>query len=155
MNSRKLAILSVFLALVFIQATPVSAHPPGPMTLDYDFSSQIFTVQITHSVTDVNSHFIAQVRIEKNSVEVLTRTYSSQNTTSGFSATYAIAAEHGDVLSVRADCSISGTTIGDISLIDPSVPTTTASGLPMEMIIAVAIIAIGAVAVVFALMRRR
>ncbi|MFW9841530.1 MAG: hypothetical protein ACFFES_11605 [Candidatus Thorarchaeota archaeon] len=156
MNKKSLTMLGILFAMVFIQAAPVSAHPPGPMTLDYDFGTQTLSVDIVHAVTDVNTHHVAQIRIEKNSVEVLTKTYSTQNTTSGFSATYVIPAVHGDVLSVRADCSISGTGIGDISLIDPTAPTTPPdSGLPTEMIIAVAIVAIGVVAVVFAFIRRR
>ncbi|MFW9794766.1 MAG: hypothetical protein ACFFEE_10715, partial [Candidatus Thorarchaeota archaeon] len=155
MNRTRITFLSIFLVLIFLQAASVNAHPPGPMTLDYDFDTQILSIDITHVVDDVNTHHIAQVRIEKNSVEVLTRTYSTQNTTSGFSATFALPAAHGDVFSVRADCSISGNVIGDVNVQDPSITTPIGTPMDMTMIVAVAIVAIGVIAVVFAFMKRR
>lgn len=146
--------------MLLIQVAPATAHTPGPMTLDYSFSNQILTVTISHSVTDVNTHYIIQVVVEKNSVQVLTKDYTSQNTTSAFSATYAISAVHGDVLSVTAVCSVSGQATDEVTVVDPAVTTTTTpsgGGTSMEMalIIAVAIIVIGVVAAIFAFMRRR
>ncbi len=162
MVRKKVLILGVFfISLMLTQAIQVSAHTPGPMTLDYDFSTQVLTVQVTHSVTDVNSHYIIQVVIEKNSVEVLTRDYTSQNTTAGFSATYNIAAVDGDVLSVTAICSISGQVTDDITVSDPSATTTTTqtnggvTPIDMTLIIAVAIVALGAVLVILTILKRR
>jgi hypothetical protein len=161
MNRRKLLILGLFLAMMFIHVAPVNAHTPGPMTLDYDFGTQVLSVTISHSVADVNTHYIIQVVVEKNSVEVLTKDYTNQNTTSTFSATYALPATHGDVLSVTAICSVSGQATDEVTVVDPAVTTTTTpppnGGTPMDMtlIIAGAVITIGVIAVVFAVMRRR
>jgi hypothetical protein len=71
-------------------------------------------------------------------------------------------AVHGDILSVTATCSISGLTSDDVTVVDPSVTTTTTTsppngGTPLDMtlIIAVAVVAIGIIAIVFAFIRRR
>jgi hypothetical protein len=129
------------------------------MTLSYDFASQILTVDVVHDTVDVNSHYIQQVVILKNSASYLTRDYTSQNSTAGFTATYSVTAVHGDVISTTAHCIISGSIADDITVIDPAITTTTPpnGGTPVDMtlIIAVAIVVIGIIAVVFALLRRR
>jgi len=154
-----LAVFSFLAIMILVQGTPVNAHTPGPMNLSYDFASQILTVDVTHSVADVNTHYIVTVTIDKNSVEVLSKSYTSQNTTSGFSANYLVPAVDGDVLEVNAVCFISGQTTDDITVSDPSVTTTPTDGggTPMDttLLIAVAVIVIGIIAVVFALMKRR
>ncbi|MFX1607108.1 MAG: hypothetical protein ACFFDD_14535 [Promethearchaeota archaeon] len=157
MNRRGLFVLGTFMALLVIQAVPVSAHTPGPMTLDYNFGTQVLSVQVTHSVTDVNTHYIYQVVVEKNSVVVLTRDYTTQNTTSGLSATYSIAGAHGDVLRVTAKCIISGQASDQITVVDPTATPINGGGtwLDMTLIIAVAVVAIGVIGIVFAFVRRR
>lgn len=150
-----------FLAImIFIQGTPVNAHTPGPMNLSYDFASQELTIVVTHNVPDVNSHYIIQVNVERNSVDFLTRDYTSQNTTSQMSAIYSIPAVHGDVLEVTAICSVSGSVTNQITVVDPeNTDTIPTIGVPppldMVLIITVAIVAIGVVMVIFALLRRR
>jgi hypothetical protein len=163
MKREKLLFLMSFLAiLILIQASPVAAHPPSSMNLSYDFASQVLTVDVSHSVSDVNSHYIYEVVVEKNSVDVLTRDYTTQNSTSGMSATYNIAADHGDVLSVTAKCSQSGQMTDEVTVVDPentdTSPTPTNGDGPWmdtTLLIAVAVVVIGVVAVVFALIRRR
>jgi hypothetical protein len=158
MNRRRLTILSLFLTLVFIQAAPVSAHNPTSINLIYDFAGQDLFVEVFHSVSDTTSHRIAQVIIEKNSVEIIRRDYTRQNSTGTFEAFYVIPAVHGDVLKVTAICSISGQIVGLETVIDPANTDTTPTGttpLDMTLIIAVAVVVIGIIAVVFALIRRR
>lgn len=162
MMMKRIALLaiSILAVMILIQGTPVYAHSPGPMTLSYDFTNQELTIVVTHSVPDVNSHYIIQVNIDKNSVDYLTRDYTSQNTTSQMSAIYSISAVHGDVLSVQAICSVSGSVSGQTTVIDPANTDTTPTnggGTPMDttLLIGVAIIAIGVVAVIFALLKRR
>lgn len=155
-----LIVFSFLAIMILVQGTPVNAHTPGPMNLSYDFTSQELTVTVTHDVADVNTHYIIQVIVEKNSVEYLTRDYTSQNTTSGMSAIYSVTAVHGDVLSVRAICSVSGQVTGQTTVVDPANTDTTPTnggGTPMDLtlIIAVAVVAIGVVLLIFALLRRR
>ena len=150
-----------FLAImIFNQGLPVNAHNPSSMNLSYDFANQELTIVVTHSVPDVNSHYIIQVNIDKNSADFLTRDYTSQNTTSQMSAIYSILAVHGDVLNVQAICSVSGSITRQITVVDPANTDTTPTnggGTPMDMtlIIAVAVVAIGIAMVIFALLRRR
>ena len=161
MSRSSLVSIVVFLTvLMLFQFTPVSAHNPTSVDLSYDFESQELTVDVAHSTTDINSHYIYQVEVQKNSVVVLTREYTTQNTTSGMSATYHVAAIHGDVLSVTARCTLAGIRTSQITVVDPDNTETTPTNngepqMAMPILIAVAIVAIGAVAVVFAFMRRR
>ncbi|MFW9975192.1 MAG: hypothetical protein ACFFDQ_08010 [Candidatus Thorarchaeota archaeon] len=155
-----LLVFSVLSIIVLIRGTPVNAHTPGPISLSYDFESQELTVQVTHNVEDVNAHYIYQIVVEKNSVVVLTRDYTTQNTTSGMSASYEITAAHGDILRVTAKCIVSGQASNQITVIDPdSTETITTNGgellISPTMIIAVTVIALGAVAVIVMFLRRR
>ncbi len=155
-----LLLFSFLAIMILIQGAPVNAHTPGTMTLSYDYASQVLTVGVSHSVTDVNTHYIYQVVVEKNSVEVLTRDYTTQNTTSGMSATYAITATHDDVLRVTAKCIISGQVTNQVTVVDPENTDTTPTnggGTPIDtaLLIGIAIVAIGVVAAIFALMKRR
>ncbi len=159
-RSMSLIVLTILGIMILVQGTPVSAHTPGAMTLSYDFANQELTIVVSHSVTDVNSHYIIQVNIDKNSVDYLTRDYTSQNTTSQMSAIYGVSAVHGDVLSVQAICSVSGSISRQITVVDPDNTETTPTnggGTPMDttLLIGVAIVVIGVVAVIFALIRRR
>jgi hypothetical protein len=170
MNRKKLAIFGVFLALMFIQASPVNAHTPSNIVVVYDFPTQELSVTVTHGVTDVNTHYIAQIVVEKNSVQVDSEAYTSQESTTGMSETFSISAVDGDTFRVTATCSISGNIVGMHVVSDPSATETTTTttspdttttpsngGTPMDMTltIAVVVVAIGVVAVVFVFIRRR
>ncbi len=155
-----LLVFSILSIIILIQGTTVNAHTPGPISLSYDFESHELEVQITHNVENVNTHYIYQIIVEKNSVVVLTRDYTTQNTTSGMSASYEIAAAHGDILRVTAKCIVSGQASNQITVIDPdSTETITTNGGELlfspTMLIAVTVIALGAVAVIVMFLRRR
>lgn len=160
MRRKSLVIFALLAIMILVRGTPVNANSPSSMNLSYDFSSQVLTIDVSHSVSDVNSHYIYQVVVEKNSVEVLTRDYTTQNSTSGMSATYNIAAAHGDVLSVTAKCIQSGQITREITVVDPeNTDTTPTNGggdwMNMTVLIAVAVVVIGILAVVFLFLRRR
>lgn len=161
MGKRNLYLVGLIFALtIFVLPAAVKAHTPGPVTLTYDFASQELTVVVSHSVPDVNSHYIIQVNVDKNSADFLTRDYTSQNTTSQFSAVYSIPAVHGDVLSVQAICSVSGSATNQVTVIDPAhTDTTTTDGgitpIDTTLIIAVVIVVIGIAGVIVAILKRR
>ena len=165
MNKKKLSFLSIlFLSVLFLQAAPVNAHTPASIILDYDFGTQVLTVQVSHSVTDPNSHFIIQIVVEKNSVEFITRDFTSQPSTSGITETFDVPAVEGDVLRVTASCNFVGDAVDSFTVSESSTTTTTTDTttpppnggtIDMTLIIAVAVVAIGIIAVVFALIRRR
>jgi len=126
MNKKRLSYLSIlFLSLLFLQAAPVNAHTPGSVTLDYDFGTQVLTVQVAHGVSNVDTHYIIQIIVEKNSVEFTTRDYTTQDTTVGMSDTFDVPAVHGDVISVRAFCNGIGDRTASVTVSDPSATTTT------------------------------
>ncbi|MHA1576133.1 MAG: hypothetical protein ACTSU3_02110, partial [Candidatus Thorarchaeota archaeon] len=116
----------LFVSLLISQAAPVRAHTPGPITVEYDFDTQVLTVEVTHSVSDVNTHYIIQIVVEKNSVEFTTRDYTSQQSTTGMSDTFDVPAVDGDQLRVTASCSISGQIVGTVTVTESTTtPTTT------------------------------
>ncbi len=102
-----LGALTVISLLAFIPV-PTRAHTPSNMTLSYDYDNQILTVTVIHSVADVNTHYIEQIIINKNSQFVMDRNYTSQASTSSMSDTFNVAAADDDILQVTAICSISG-----------------------------------------------
>ena len=131
MNTKKLSYLSIlFLSLLFLQASPVNAHAPSSVTLDYDFGTQVLTVEVDHGVGDVNTHYIIQIVVEKNSVEFTTRDYTVQDTTSGMSDTFDVPAVDGDVLRVIATCNAIGEHVNTIAVSDPSITITTTTTGP-------------------------
>jgi hypothetical protein len=161
------------------QVSVADAHSPGPMVLDYDAETDVLTVTVTHSTADVNSHYIYEIVIEKNSVQVDIQTYSSQSDSTQIVETFTIDAVDGDVLEATAKCSVSGQITEDITVEIPSTTTssttdtstdtttstssttTTSNGggttdpSMMPLLIATAIIAIGIVLVIVVLVKRR
>ncbi len=127
MVRKKTALLCVIFVslLVVLKAAPVSAHAPGSVTLDYDFDTQVLTVQVAHSVANVNTHYIIQIIVLKNSIEFTTRAYSFQDSTSGMSDTFDVPAVDGDVLRVTAICNGFGEWVSTVTVSDPSITTTT------------------------------
>jgi hypothetical protein len=101
------------------------AHSPSNIILDYNFSTQTLDVTITHSVSDVNSHYINEIKIWINDVEDQTETYTSQSSTSDHQDSFTVTAAHDDVIKVRATCSISGSFTDEITVSDPAIPEDT------------------------------
>jgi hypothetical protein len=151
-----LAILSFLTIAILVQGIPVSAHNPSANSISYHYINQQLSVTFNHDVTDVNTHYIHQVVVEVNSVVVLTRDYTSQNTTSSMSAVYNMTLVDGDNIRVTAKCVISGQYTQELELTTFN-PTSTNTGTPIDstLIIGIAIVVIGVVAVVVALVRRR
>ena len=129
MRRRKgLVLLTLMIALVYtLQISIVDAHTPGPMTLEYDADSDILTVTVIHVTADVNSHYIYEIVIEKNSVQVDVQTYTDQSDSSQVVETFTIAAIDGDVLAAIAKCSVSGQVTNQITVMDSTTTATTTS----------------------------
>ena len=126
MNTKELSYLSIlFLSLLFLQAAPVNAHTPASINLDYNFGTQILTVEVSHGVTDPNSHFVIRIVVEKNSMEFTTRDFTSQPLTSGTTETFDVPTVDGDVLRVTASCNFVGDAVNSITVSDTSTTATT------------------------------
>ena len=141
----------------------MNAHAPSSVTLDYDFGTQVLSVEVAHGVSDADTHYIIQIVVEKNSVEFTTRDYTVQDTTSGMSDTFDVPAVDGDVLRVIATCNAIGEHVNTIAVSDPSITittTTTGKTSPAGMdtttvAIIAAIIGIGIIFLVVASVKRR
>ena len=157
------------------QISVADAHTPGPMTLDYNASTEILTVTVTHVTADVNTHYIYEIVIEKNSVQVDIQTYTSQSSASQVVETFTVTAVDGDVLEATAKCSVSGQVSNQITVtgsattsssttITSSTTTTSSTTAPtsgpfdyttMILLIGGTIVALGIVMVVMIIIKRR
>ena len=153
MNRRNSLILTglIFIFILGFQAGLAAAHTPGPMTLEYNEATDILTVSVTHVTDSPTTHYIYEIVVEKNSVQVDSQTYTSQSDPSEVVETFTIDAEDGDVFRVTAKCSVAGQvsqqlTIGQVGA---------DSWLSMTLIIASVIVTLGIVAVLFIMLRRR
>jgi hypothetical protein len=108
-----------------MQAALVDAHGPSTVHLDYDFGTQVLTVDVSHNVGDPNSHYINQIVVEKNSAHFMTKDYTSQPSISNIVDTFNVPAVDGDVLTVTAYCNSIGSFTESITISDPSSTTTT------------------------------
>ncbi len=111
MLRKTLVLLASITVMIAILSMPVASHPPSSMTLDYDAETETLEVDISHSVSNTDSHYIDAINIEKNGETIKEETYESQPSTSGGTYEYSIEASNGDAISVTADCS----NYGDIS----------------------------------------
>jgi len=111
----------IFLLLTLtILPTPILAHPPAEMKLEYNFDEQTLSVTVTHSVSTPESHYVKKLEIKKNADLFLTEDYTSQPTTSTFTYTYNVTVGDGDVLEATAYCSLYGSKTERITVAAPS-----------------------------------
>ena len=100
-------ILMTALLLALLPA-PGGAHPPKEVVLTYDQAKQTLEVRITHVVSDPAKHFIEKVEIRKAGKTISQTEYQSQPGPETFSYTYPLDAAPGDLIEVKASCSIFG-----------------------------------------------
>ncbi|MDF1537959.1 MAG: hypothetical protein P1Q69_03560 [Candidatus Thorarchaeota archaeon] len=164
-NDSGISRLVPFLAFVLIMASmqmPVQAHTPNSMTLSYDIGTQTLLVTVSHSVSD--DHRIAQIQVWKNNELVNTRNYDApQETTSGMDDTFMVGANSGDVLKVRATCSVSGFIEKEITVgVDPTDTTTdtttdtstTPESLPPTYLYLGGVIVVGIILVIVVILKK-
>jgi len=82
----------------------VCANAPSGMTVSYNLETQDLRVTITHPVNDQTTHYIKEVKIEKNGVLYNTSRYDSQPDLNSFTYTYQVNATTGDIIDVTASC---------------------------------------------------
>ena len=113
-----IVVAAVFLfLLLWLLPAATGAHPPSEIALSYDSSQGTLTVTITHSVGNPSSHYIDEISITKNGEVLENHLYESQPDPASFAHTYAVEAQTGDELTVRAGCSRFGS--NSASLIVP------------------------------------
>ncbi|TFG29222.1 hypothetical protein EU527_16225 [Candidatus Thorarchaeota archaeon] len=104
---------------------PTSAHSPSNIDLAYVYETQTLLVEIQHDVSNVNTHYIERIEVSVNSVLNQSRDYTSQQNLMGMSDSFVVPAEVGDIISVRAICSVSGQLTKTLTLTGPETSTTT------------------------------
>ncbi|MCX5821032.1 MAG: hypothetical protein NT047_14165 [Deltaproteobacteria bacterium] len=100
-------ILMTALLLALLPA-PGAAHPPKDVVLSYDQAKQTLEVRITHGVSDPAKHFIEKVEIRKAGKTISQTEYRSQPEQTTFVYSYPLDAAPGDVIEVKAACSVFG-----------------------------------------------
>ncbi|MBA4424088.1 MAG: hypothetical protein C0390_13490 [Syntrophus sp. (in: bacteria)] len=106
----KISVRGIFLTTVLQLGLPfpAAANAPKEILLTYDAAAKTLTVQITHSSSSPTFHYIEKVEIKKGGKTISTTDYKSQPDQATFSYVYPIEAAPGDVLEVKASCSILG-----------------------------------------------
>lgn len=160
-KKKGILLIGIMLALFLsLGISGVNAHTPGPMTLSYGTDTDILTVTVVHVTADPSTHYIYEIVIEKNSVQVDIKTYTNQSDSSQVVETFTVVAEDGDVLEATAKCSVSGQVTNQITIgpttSSGSSPTPGASDpLIWPLLIATVIIAAGIVMVILVVIKRR
>mgnify|MGYP001365177435 CR=1 FL=1 len=97
----------LLLPLIFMPAA-AEAHRPAAIVLAYEAGAGQLTVTVTHRVSNPDRHYVESIRIWKNGVPSGEFAYKSQPDKDGFTYTYDISANEGDVLRVEGTCSVYG-----------------------------------------------
>ncbi len=115
-------ILMVFMLVIstIVGLSSVAAHPPQDMELEYDLQTSELNVTITHETPAPSAHYINKIEIEVNEVMVLTEEYEDQPSNALFSYVYLIAANIGDIITVKAYCNIQGVVSRSLNVQDPT-----------------------------------
>lgn len=110
--------LSLCLVLIISCAANSFAHSPKTISLKYDQDSRLLTVNIIHTVTNPENHFINKVIVKVNGNIVITKDdYTSQNTkTEETFTTLLDNVYEGDRIAVEAYCNRAGMKEATISL---------------------------------------
>ncbi|MEW6102015.1 MAG: hypothetical protein AB1481_06985 [Candidatus Omnitrophota bacterium] len=97
--------------LIFVFAFSLAyAHPPQDIQITFDGDAKILKAVITHITSNPDAHRIAKVDIGLNGKEIIEHKISIQDNNNTQAVTYLIPdARPGDIISVEAYCSISGT----------------------------------------------
>ena len=116
MTKKWIGVLIFFFLVGFLCAGNGNAHPPKNMIIQYDPDVQMLSVTINHPVQNSSKHYMEEVSIKKNGQIIGTYPYTSQPVKSPFIYTYKVSAKSGDVLKVRAKCSILGSKTGTLRI---------------------------------------
>ena len=101
---RRSILIILFLVALISMPYTVYANAPSSMTVSYNLETQDLLVTITHPVNDLTTHYIKELKIEKNGVLYNTSLYESQPDLNSFTYTYTVNATTGDTIDATASC---------------------------------------------------
>ncbi len=96
----------------------VQGHGPSSMSLSYDLETNMLNISISHSVSNPDTHYIESITIFINDVEETTKTYTSQDSTTGGEYQIEIEASIGDKIKATATCNQGGLITREITVGD-------------------------------------
>ena len=105
-TSAKGFLLATFLQIGF--PLRAAASSPKEVLPTYDATARTLTVKIIHSSAAPEFHYIEKVEIKKGGKTISTTEYDKQPDRETFSYVYPLEAAPGDILEVKAICSILG-----------------------------------------------
>jgi hypothetical protein len=134
-NKTNLLILGIIIALsisfgfvIFVQG-----HSPSGMSLVYHSDTETLDVTITHSVSNLQTHYIEAVDIYLNDILNQTEDYTSQPSNT-FTYSYSINATLGDAIKVTASCNQGGSITETLTVGDNPTANATLNGLCVFLI---------------------
>jgi len=104
------------LALLAFFPTVANATPPANVELSYNTEKQVLEVKITHASSNLDKHYIKKVVIKKNGEAVGGGDYTSQPEKELFIYTYTLVVAPGDLLEVKATCSVFGSKKAELKI---------------------------------------
>lgn len=108
---------SLLAILVVLVATPLLAHPPKSVDLDYDAETGILSIEIVHSVHAASKHYVNKVVVEVNGKKHVEQNFKRQTDMEQQHAMYKIIdVEEGDKITATAYCNISGRKKGELEV---------------------------------------
>ena len=128
---RPAILLLAVAATLCLLAMPALANAPSDIHMDYDKSTAQLTVTITHPVADPATHYIENIKINKNGLIVIDNDYKNQPASDTFSYTYPVTVSGGDTIRVTARCVLGGSSEGVFTMptpfatAPPTIPQTT------------------------------
>jgi hypothetical protein len=113
---RRVLVLGFAIIIIAICPSPVRAHSPEAIEIEYDYASQELTFVVTHIVDDPNEHYIYSVYILKNHYLRYTCDYDTQTNSITQIDTVVVNFEIDEKLSVIAFCNQDGAIRADMTV---------------------------------------
>lgn len=82
---KKIFVSLMVLALIFVSAGIVFAHPPKNIDVAWNRSTETLTVSSAHVVNDPEKHYILTLTVFENNKQLLLKQYTRQGTADKFS----------------------------------------------------------------------
>lgn len=133
-NLNKKISLGIVFVIIFLLIPSISAHPPTKLNITYDKNNNELIVNITHSVTNINNHYIESVNIKINGITIYNYNYTSQPDKTFISYRYTISADLGDIIEVKATCSEFGSITKELT-VEKNISTSTPEFTLISLII--------------------
>ncbi|MEI6520143.1 MAG: hypothetical protein WCO98_08925 [bacterium] len=105
---------------MLLGSTAVMAHPPSDIQVTLDTKTHVLNVTALHQVKDAKVHYIGEIDVLINDVQVITQKFTSQTDLDKQVASYTlIDAKVGDVIKVTAKCNMFGSKTVSYTVINP------------------------------------